>query len=254
MEALRLGGRGLSDIHDRRRLILLCALLPTMLTMSLLPRPALASPPQSCADVGDRHVQATNGTQTGNHQAIRSTVMFWGTNDQCSRVSSITVVNANGFVEWGWLLGWLFGQDVPFGSCGQTSTYHQEPVRFAFWRPINGGLHCQPEGEVVGGFDYGISLRDADSDTVWQYLFEATSLGSMDVNFDRGTLRTNAERIPGDIGRAHFNNLKFQIAGNATWFDFVDLDPGLDDDGVYNCIMVSNTNQKVEAQPTTCVN
>jgi hypothetical protein len=33
---------------------------------------------------------------------------------------------------------------------------------------------------------------------------------------------------------------------------FVDLDPSRDDD-VYNCIMVSNTNQKVEDQPTTCL-
>jgi len=229
-----------------------CGFIATLLWLGLLVRPAFASPTIDCINNGDRHVLATNGTQKGNHQGILSTVMFWGTDDQCSRVSSISVGNNNGFVEWGWLLGWLVGTNDG-GNCGQSSTYHQEPVRFAFWAPINGGYHCQPEGEVSGGFDHGISLRDADSDTVWQYLYETTSLGSIDVNFDRGTLKANGEKIVGDIGRAHFDTVKFQVAGSSGWYPFVDLDPAGDDDGTYNCIMVSNTNQKVEDQTTTCV-
>jgi hypothetical protein len=74
----------------------------------------------------------------------------------------------------------------------------------------------------------------------------------MDVNFDRCTLKTNAERLPGDIGRRTSDTLKFQVASGTGWTPFVDLDPAGGDE-TYNCIMVSNTNQKVESQPTTCV-
>ncbi len=74
------------------------------------------------------------------------------------------------------------------------------------------------------------------------------------MNFDRGTLKTNAERSSSsDIARGHFNALKFQIASNSTWYDFVDLDPAGDDDPDFNCIMISQTNQKVEKQAQTCV-
>jgi hypothetical protein len=219
-------------------------------------RPAEAHPPTSCADVGDYHVKATNGTQTGNHQAVKSVMLFGHIDNDCSRISSLNVVSGvNGVVEWGWALGWLFGADET-GPCGMTSAYHTDPVLFAFWRPINGVSHCTVETEV-GSADYNMALKDPNSDTTWQYNFAQGPIeGNMNVNFDRGKIWTNAERIriAADTNHAHFDQLQWQVAGQTTWFNFVDLDPDpLSDDPTFHCIMASQTNEKVEANPQTCV-
>lgn len=102
---------------------------------------------------------------------------------------------------------------------------------------------------------YNISVADKNSDTIWNHYWGATSLGTMSVSFDRGTLLTNAERSNhAVVSRAHFSNLRSQVSGQTTWFSFADLDdPYKDDDPVWSCVMVSETSQKVEDTPQTRV-
>jgi len=206
-----------------------------------------AHPGSNCIDT-DEHVQATNETQVGNHQGVKSLVLFGIGDNDCVRVSSLNVVNSNGWVEWGWNLGWTFG-----GVCGEDDQYWVNPERFVTWKPINGSFHCRLEDWVTNGH-WTLTLRDQNSDTEWGYTFEGTQLDTMNVNFDRGKILTNSERSSSsDRGRAHFENLKFQIAGTTTWYDFVALDQVADDmlDN-WNCIRVSDTNQKVEQDTRTC--
>src|SRR4051794_41265636 len=84
------------------------------------------------------------------------------------------------------------------------------------------------------------------------------SLGSMPTDFDRGNIRTNAERHnDGDSAWSVFKSLQFQVSGSGnTWFPFVDLKPvapnAVGDDPVYNCIRVSDQEERVSADPRTC--
>lgn len=99
-----------------------------------------------------------------------------------------------------------------------------------------------------------LTLADSNSDTVWDYSQGSSVIVSLNVNFDRGTLVTNAERSHiEDSMWADFKDLRFQVAGSTTWPVFTDLDPYADDDDFYDCRMYSQTRQKVEKFPQTCI-
>ncbi|MEO8477824.1 MAG: hypothetical protein ABI572_12365 [Actinomycetota bacterium] len=105
----------------------------------------------------------------------------------------------------------------------------------------------------------GFTIKDSDSDTVWSYDYEGTELGTVDVDFDRGTLYTNGERHDSaDSAQANFDLLRFQVAGSTTWYAFNDIVQIWDDDphGMsatnYNCLEASADNVKVKADPRTC--
>lgn len=243
-----------------KRAAISSGLLGVLFVLSLvaLAPPAAAAPPVTC-NVTRRNVLATQGTQSGNHQGLRSTVWHAGSSSSnCARVSALSVVNGNGFVEWLWVQGWIFGEDAD-GVCGTTSQYSSKPYRLAFWVPTTGGSHCRKEGAIpdsdLSSF-INLRLQDGNQDTVWSYYIgDPPSVGSMEVDFNRGNVRTNGERHNlNDFGFAHFKALQWMVSGNTTWFDFTDLDPAGDNDPDWNCIMVSQKNQKVDNIATSCVN
>jgi len=222
--------------------------------------PPPGAPQPSCTDaIGKYNTLATNGTQTGNHQGVKATTWFgkWEKMD-CQRVSSVSVFrSASRLVEWGWSLGWLFGEDQ-LGPCGPKSHYYKLPRNFAVWSTAIGGTHCTVEGYSSAKQWYDMALKDGDSDTVWSYFQGPFLLGSMPTDFDRGNIRTNAERHnDGDSAWSVFKSLQFQVSGSGnTWFPFVDLKPvapnAVGDDPVYNCIRVSDQEERVSADPRTC--
>src|SRR5712691_9752675 len=79
--------------------------------------PALATtPPSSCANA---HENVTGGDDAAidSQQGIYSYFYYYPGNDDCARVSSILVANADGYVEVGWHLGWdAKGDNVNTGS------------------------------------------------------------------------------------------------------------------------------------------
>ena len=99
---------------------------------------ASAHPGSDCWSQNAYHksnVEATQDTQRGNHQGVKSASMWVGAaaND-CSRESTLGVFTATGggFVEWGWNLGWLWDSICP------TTSYQPSPTRFVAWAPRNG--------------------------------------------------------------------------------------------------------------------
>jgi hypothetical protein len=216
----------------------------------------LANPPVSC-HVDRMYLEATHIGQIGNHKGIRSDVLKPPWNNDCVRISAVNVLSGfNGFVEWGVSLGWLFDTEIG-GSC-PSSVYHDQPERFVVWRPINGSVHCRPnEGTLTSGNRKNFSLRDTDQNETWGYYFEGVQNGTVDVNFSRGTVVTNAERHRlADIGYAEFYNIQLLIAGDSTWYNFNLTLPApvsaWDQDPEYNCIQVTTNDEEVRQQPRTC--
>jgi hypothetical protein len=253
-------GQG-SVLYDQffRGLLLGCSV--TVLSLIWLADPASAQPPTSCNDLwGKTNVEGTNATQLGNHEGLKS--LMWigtGAND-CSRVSSLTVVTPeDGIVEWGWALGYLWGP-ADAGPCPST-TYHTTPVKFLFYQLSAGGAgHCTLWGAADNGASRTFSVADANGDTVWQFNYMGSGIGTIDLDFARGTLRTNSERHDdSDNAFADFDSLKFQVAGQSTWYDFATLKQYADTDPMpgfgaqnFNCLKGSNTHETVEVSARTC--
>jgi hypothetical protein len=111
---------------------------------------------------------------------------------------------------------------------------------------------------VADGVFRGFTVKDSDSDTVWSYDYEGSQLGTVNVDFDRGTLFTNGERYDtGDSAQANFDALSFQVAGSSTFYAFSDLVQRADTDPSqgstnFNCIKAADNNAKVKADPRTC--
>jgi hypothetical protein len=111
---------------------------------------------------------------------------------------------------------------------------------------------------VADGVFRGFTVKDSDSDTVWSYDYEGSQLGTVNVDFDRGTLFTNGERHDtGDSAQANFDALSFQVAGSSTFYAFSDLVQRADTDPSqgstnFNCIKAADNNAKVKADPRTC--
>jgi hypothetical protein len=146
------------------------------------------------------------------------------------------------------------------GVSAPSTTYQSSPTQFLVFRPINGAANCQVYSSIPRSAFRVFSLKDDDSDTVWTFGSGGTNVGTVDLNFDRGNLRTNGERHSGsDSAYADFMALQFQVAGSTTWFNFsaikqsVDNDPAQSGFGNYNCIKISATRQQViRDQPRTC--
>ncbi len=178
-------------------------------------------------------------------------------NNDCVRVSSLLIVSgSSGLVEWGWVLGYEYSRSQG-GAC-DTTTYHSSPTLFVVYRPINGSLHCRIYGTISTG-TRTFSLKDQYQDTVWELGSAGSNVDTVDLNFDRGTLRTNGERHSGsDSAYADFASLQFQVSGSTTWNDFSaikqveDNDPAVTGYGDYNCIKVSTTHQQVAKQTRSC--
>jgi hypothetical protein len=215
---------------------------------------AVAQPPVNCSTTGKMFVEATHVGQQGNHKGIRADVFKAAPNNDCARISTVNVLNGiNGFIEWGWSLGYLWGQ-VDGGDCLNT-VYHSEPERFVIWRPNNGAVHCRPnEGSLVSGGRKQFMLRDTDQDTVWNYSFDGNANGTVDVNFYRGIVVTSSERHrPADSAYAEFYNIELLITGDNTWYSFnLDQNSGFDEDPDYNCREVALDDEEVRILPDTC--
>jgi hypothetical protein len=238
------------------------ALLTSSIALAIVAWPAasisLAQPPQNC-DAGwfISYVTATQNTQIGNHQGVKSDMAVSAANNDCVRVSSELIISgSSGLVEWGWVLGYEYSRSLG-GAC-DTTTYHSSPTQFLVYRPINGSLHCALYSTIPTG-TRTFSLKDDNSDTVWTFGSGGSTIGNVDLNFDRGSLRTNGERHSGlDSAYADFTNLQFQVSGSTTWFSFSfiqqveDNDPAQQGYGDYNCVKVSSTHQQVTKQPRTC--
>lgn len=216
----------------------------------MLASPAFATPWSDCrTNAGSGailgKVEAKQGSSLGSHQGIKGDLWIASANNDCARISSFTVVNASGFTEVGWVLGW--------DACG-TNDYQSGPEGFAAYQFKTGsGYHCTPIAGWASSQFTLLMLKDENSDTQWGYYRSGTILGTMDVDFDRGTGFTLGERHnASDSAFSHFKNLKYQVVGNGAFNDFNDLDPGPDTDNTYNCIMLSQTEQKVQDAATTC--
>lgn len=204
------------------------------------------------------YVSATQSTQSGNHQGVKSDLWVGTSANDCTRVTSLAIKSASGIVEWGWWLGYQKGPNDG-GICPST-TYTTSPRQFLVYRPINGSNHCQLFASIPASQFRGFSLKDHDSDTVWSFGSGGNNVGTVDLNFDRGSLLTNGERHAGtDSAYADFTSLQFQVAGSTVWYNFTaikqveDNDPAQSGFGNYNCIKVSNTRQQVlRDQPRTC--
>ena len=204
-------------------------------------------------------VQATQATQVGNHAGVSSDLWVGEYSNDCSRVSSLAVQvpGTGGIIEWGWVLGYLWARDVN-GWCADTY-YHSVPTRFAVWRPINGSKHCSREGGIGQEVFRTFALKDGDSNAIWKYTYEGSLIGSVSLNFDRGRLLTNSERHrEADSAYADFDRLRFQIAGNSTFFDFSQLREVEDSDPPpgfspnYNCVRINDRHIQVRTQPDSC--
>jgi hypothetical protein len=171
----------------------------------------------------------------------------------------LTVITPqSGIVEWGWALGYLWGP--PLGPCPST-TYHTTPIKFLFYQAEAGGApHCTLWGGADAGTYRTFSVADANADTVWQFNYMGSGIGTIDLDFSRGTLRTNSERHDdSDTSFADFDSLKFQVSGLSGWFDFASLKQYADTDPVagfgasdFNCVKSSNTHHLVETSARTC--
>jgi hypothetical protein len=206
-------------------------------------------------------VLTTNATQLGNHHGIRSN-MYFGQQpadpDTCQRVSGLAVVRSSGFVEWNWTIGWIFGTDEG-GFCGADSHYHSGPFLWAQWRlRVGGPPHCSVERAAPDDVFRNMIMRDGDEDERWNYEFEGETLGVAVVDFAKGRIRTNTERHrQADPMFAEFRALRFQVAGQMTWFDFVDLrlDSANQDGGGWHCRMADpqdDTQHSVRQLPLSC--
>ena len=216
---------------------------------------AFAQPPDTC-DIGKMYVEATHAGQQGNHKGIKADVWKGAPDNDCGRISAVNVLNGtNGFVEWGWSLGYLWDTEVG-GSCPNT-VYHDQPERFVVWRPNNGSVHCRPnEGTLTSGNRDDFTLRDTDQDETWGYYLDGLQNGTVTVNFHRGIVVTNSERHRlADSAYAEFYNIKLQITGDSTWYSFNLTQPdqtAYDQDPEYNCLEITANDVEVRKQPDTC--
>lgn len=207
---------------------------------------AEAAPPSNCRNA-DYDTQARQGSQSGNHQGLKANTWLGAVNGDCGRITAHTVINGNGFFEYGWILGWDF--------CGAANNYRDIPFGFVAYAPINGSYNCIDIGTMNNNVWRNMAVRDQNSDTVWGAYKDGVQVHQVNLNFDRGTGFTLGERKnTSDTAFAHFKALQWMVAGNQSWLNFSDLDPGPDDDPTHYCVHISNTEQRVHTVGTGCTN
>jgi hypothetical protein len=223
--------------------------------LAAVPEAAVAQPPTNCSSgFGKSFVQATHVGQQGNHIGLRADVWIAAGNNDCARLSTVNVqFGTNGLIEWGWSLGYLWGP-ADGGSCSST-VYHSSPTRFVIWRPNNGSMHCRPnEGALTSGRQRLFTLQDTNRDTVWTYLMDGVSNGTVDVNFDRGLVTTSSERHrAADSAYAEFYNIDLQVTGSSSWFNYnLTQLSWMDEDPTYNCRQLDPDREEVRQLADTC--
>jgi len=221
----------------------------------LVPALVIAQPPEDC-DTGKMFVQATHVGQQGNHKGLRADVWVGAPDNDCARISSVNIHSGtgNGFIEWGWSLGYLWDTSVG-GACPSGTVYHSSPTRYVIWRPNNGGYHCRPnEGSVTSGNRKRFALRDTDQDTEWVYVLEGLENGTVNVNFSRGIVTTSSERHrPADSAYAEFYDIDFLVSGDNTWYSFnLTQESWMQEDDEYHCREINPDDEEVRKLPNTC--
>lgn len=221
-----------------------------------LPADAIAQPPQNCdSGFGKAFVQATHIGQQGNHIGLRADVWIGAPNDDCARISTVNVkFGTNGFIEWGWNLGYLWDTAVG-GSCPTGTVYRSSPTRFVIWRPSNGAYHClSNEGSLTSGRQRQFMLKDTNRDTVWAYYLDGVQNGTVDLDFDQGLVTTSSERHrAADSAYAEFYNIELQVAGSSSWYGFNLTQLGwMEDDPTYHCRQLDFDREEVRQLPDTC--
>jgi hypothetical protein len=156
------------------------------------------------------------------------------------------------------------GARIPLGAATRPLSKHDLPHHTDQVSLLSGGGGRCASLHLVGGADAGtyrtFSVADANADTVWQFNYMGSGIGTIDLDFSRGTLRTNSERHDdSDTSFADFDSLKFQVSGLSGWFDFASLKQYADTDPVagfgasdFNCVKSSNTHHLVETSARTC--
>lgn len=191
--------------------------------------PAQAATPSCVADgdygqVGGKE-DATLSTGPFS-RGVRSK-MYAGGTATCQRISSIYIQapNQNGFVEFGWVLGW--------SNC--SSTTNAVPRLFYWVRNQHTGVeHC---GVLSGtnptpGTSAIYRIEDTDANTQWKALYNGAGVQSgIDVDFARGWPLVAMERgASSESGYALWDELfEFHDSNGWTQWDhpsvFVDSDP-----------------------------
>src|SRR5687767_10194949 len=99
----------------------------TYFLLSVVQAPAAFAIPGPDCENASYNVEVTQGTQAGNHQGIKADVWFGDYSNDCNRITSLAVISSsgNGFVEWGWVLG--------YSSCN--GVYYNNPRTFSWWKP-----------------------------------------------------------------------------------------------------------------------
>jgi len=221
-----------------------------------LAAPADAHPAQTCYSIDAFHgiynTEGTDSAQIGSHTGISSFFHiasyggYAGFGD-CIRVSSIGILAAGGgYVELGWYLGWDTSNGNLYsgpGACVEGVYYgqgvHPSPEVFVVWKPNNSGYHCKDLfGEDQDVFRH-FKIEDSDQDTSFKYYEAGTFLGSVGVNFSRGTAYTNGERHNAQLDSAfsNFESLSKFVAGLTGAYDFTtstEISMGSRDDPDYH--------------------
>jgi hypothetical protein len=193
--------------------------------------------PSSCENAA-YNVEVVQGTQAGNQKGINADVWFGNFADDCNRISSFWIPSStgNGFVEWGWVLG--------YSSCN--GQYYSNPRMFLWAKPNSGSESCAVVESSQQETWYDMTLRDTNQDTVWTATRGTTVTHTINVNFVRGDATTNSERdCTCDSAFGHYKALSFMVTGNTSWFNWTDPDLYWDDDPDYHWVEVSAREHKV---------
>lgn len=208
-----------------------------LFVVTLIPAVAYASQPGANCRDAEYNVEANlGGSNEGTHKGIKSNVWFANGNDDCNRVSSIAGVKSNGFVEYGWVLGYS-------GCDGQ---YYTQPRTFTWWKPTNGASNCNVLGPASGGQWVNLAISDENENDAWVAERDGSYVTGMIVDFHKSTILTNGERdCTCNTAKAEFKDLKKQTAGDSGWSDWQDPDPYVDNDPDFHLNIISDTRNEV---------
>jgi hypothetical protein len=185
------------------------------------------------------NVEVSQGTHQGQHQGLKAEVWFGSYNDDCNRITSINVLSSsgNGFVEFGWVLG--------YSSCDDN--LYTTPRTFTWWKQDGGSSNCRVLTAATADLYHNLSIADGDSDTTWLAKKNGSLYDTINVNFDRGDVATNGERdCTCDTAYAHFKELEFQkVATGATWLAWNDPYLFFDSDDNFHWVKDSDTEHEV---------
>jgi hypothetical protein len=230
-------------------------LMAAFLLGIILPSAAAAHPVKGCVNT-EVNVEGAEGGMSDAQDGIKGDVWFGTWNSQnnggdCMRVSSIAVLASGGgygVVEWGWVLGFhpKFG-NVYTGSDACDGGYFTGPESFVVWVPVGGAYHCRDLFASAGDNFFPLSLKDTNTDTVFNAYKSGTLVATMDVNFSIGNVVTNGERhnLNIDTAFSEFKNLQKQVGGLSTWSDFCCSYRWRDDDPGFYWNKITDTHTKV---------